>query len=319
MELSLIQEEMQKIKNAALNTQIPSTNHASDEDVLDPVTEESIIQLKSEVIILSEQMASNIIEIGKRLAAIKEMLAHGEWDSWVEKNLPFSRQWASKYIKAFRELGNVNSSLHLSHKKLFMLLDVPAEEREVFISKPHELYSGKVKTVDEMTTREFQEAIKARKEAEIKNTELQNKNLELEEKVKELELKPDKIITVEKVIEKLPDDYENIKSENSRLVNQNQTLLEQKQQIAKQLQDSKSLHTDIISYKEFQDSIGYFLGKMAKYTYYSEAFNLLERREQTEFLKLIEKLETWCIETKQAVRGEKSEKTIIFEGGFISE
>ncbi len=320
MELSTIHEEMQKIKNAAQKTQVPvSLQLESDDDVSDKISDESIIQLKSEVILLSKQMTSNIIEIGKRLEVIKEMVGHGEWGKWVEQNLPFSWQWACKYIKAYQEFGNLNSSINLPQKKLFMLLDVPSDERVDFISKPHELDSGEVKTVDKMTTREFQEAIKARKEAEIKNTELKNKNLELEGKVRELESKPEKVIPVEKVIERIPDDYETIKSENNRLVGQNKTLFEQKKEIAKQLQESKSLHTDIISYQEFQDSIGYFLGKMAKYTYYSEAFNLLERREQTEFLKLIEKLETWCIEAKQAVKGEKSEKTIIFEGGFISE
>lgn len=35
--------------------------------------------LTSEILLLKHQTAANIIEIGKRLIKVKEMLPHGEW------------------------------------------------------------------------------------------------------------------------------------------------------------------------------------------------------------------------------------------------
>ena len=57
-------------------------------------------------------------------------------------------------MKISNEFGNSNSVWNLGSKKLWSLFDMPTEEREDFISQPHEV-NGQTKTIDEMTSREL--------------------------------------------------------------------------------------------------------------------------------------------------------------------
>lgn len=290
----------------------------------------SLEVIEAEINFYKQQTASGIVEIGKRLIEAKGQLQHGKWGKWLEDKVDFSQMTANRFMRAATEFSNSTALLNLSQTKVFALLDIPSDERQEFVDKPHKV-GEEIKTVDEMTTRELQEAIKERKAAEQKAEEALKQaetaqmawQAEREERnrlEKELSEKHDPEI-IERVVrvEVIPEDYEHLKKEKQSLLEQNKTLLEQKQQIARQLQESKELHTQIINIEEFRQNIGYFLEKMAKYTFYSEAFAILEKRHQTEFLKQVEKIEIWCTEVKQAIRGQESEKTIIFEGGFISE
>lgn len=279
-----------------------------------------IQQIETEINILKVQTAQNIIEIGKRLIEAKAQLQHGEWLPWLRDKVEFSQQTASNFIRVANEFGNYQTLGNLNPAKLYALLDVSSDDRQSFIEEKHEV-GGEEKTIDEMTTRELQAAIKAKKEADEKikqlENKLQNEMLKKDEIISELRGKSEEVTVIEKIVEKIPDDYEQIKKEKQNLAEQNKSLLEQKQQLARQVQETKSLTTELISIDEFRTNIGYFLDKMAKYTYYAEAFGMFDKRQQTEFLKLVEKIDIWCTEVKQSIKGEKSEKTIIFEGGFI--
>lgn len=66
-------------------------------------------------------------------------------------------------MKIANEFGNSKAPLNLGTEKLWLLLDVPTEERKDFISKPHEV-NGQTKAVDEMTSRELQKVIKEKKQ-----------------------------------------------------------------------------------------------------------------------------------------------------------
>lgn len=179
-------------------------------------------QLVAEIKILSQQTAANIIEIGKRLNAAKEQVEHGDWGDWLESNFDFSRQHANRFMRAASEFSNVTSQLQISQTKIFALLDVPAADRETFLSQPHEV-NGQQKTVDEMTSRELAATIKALKEAEKDKAEkdklIQDQSRRLQSttdaleaaRIKAVQLeaakKPD-TVTIEKRIEIIPPDYE---------------------------------------------------------------------------------------------------------------
>jgi hypothetical protein len=92
-------------------------------------------------------------------------LPHGEWGKWLEDKVDFTDRTAQRFIRVSKEFSNMTSLSSLGSRKLFALLDVPSEEREEFISNPHEV-NGEIKTVDEMTTRELQKTIKEKKELE---------------------------------------------------------------------------------------------------------------------------------------------------------
>lgn len=144
-----------------------------------------------------KMVLNSSIEIGKRLCEAKEMVPHGEWAAWLEKNVDFSQSSANNFMKIYTEYGDIQGELwgasaksqtfgNLSYSQAVALLAVPAEEREEFVKENH---------VEDMSTRELQEAIKARDEAlaavekaEKKEKKLQkdldfaNKKLELEKK-----------------------------------------------------------------------------------------------------------------------------------------
>ena len=182
-------------------------------------------QLVAEIKILSQQTAANIIEIGKRLNVAKEQVEHGDWAGWLDANFDFSRQHANRFMRAATEFSNVTSQLQMSQTKIFALLDVPAADRETFISQPHEV-NGQQKTVDEMTSRELAATIKALKDIEKAKADsdrlVQDQAADITKLKKDLDdakvaqkmladLKKPDTVTEEKRIEVIPPDYETTK------------------------------------------------------------------------------------------------------------
>ena len=51
------------------------------------LTEFNIEKTTTEILILKEQTAQNIIEIGKRLIEVKENLEHGQFMKWLESEV----------------------------------------------------------------------------------------------------------------------------------------------------------------------------------------------------------------------------------------
>ena len=83
------------------------------------------------------------IEIGRRLCEAKDLLSHGEWLPWLEKETEFSDRKAQYYMKAFREYGaaqlglfgpetNTKTFADLPISKALLLLSIPESEREAF-------------------------------------------------------------------------------------------------------------------------------------------------------------------------------------------
>lgn len=137
------------------------------------------------------------IEMGRRLCEAKSILPHGEWGEWLKEKADISSATASNLMRIFDEYGAEQFSIfgaeansqtlgNLSYSKAVALLAVPSEERETFV---------KDVKAEELSTREFQQAIKERndaikeKEKVQKETEKRLKQiLELEEDIDRLEL-----------------------------------------------------------------------------------------------------------------------------------
>lgn len=107
------------------------------------------------------------IEIGRRLCEAKEMLAHGEWLPWLGRETDFSERKAQQYMQAFREYGadqmwlfgpetNTKTFADLPISKALALLSVPESERETFANEVG---------AEQLSTRELQQAIRERDEA----------------------------------------------------------------------------------------------------------------------------------------------------------
>lgn len=132
----------------------------------DLVEKKSPEVLAAEIRALTASMLANIIEIGRRMCQAKEILPHGQFGEWVKNETGYSQSTANNFMKLFQEYGAPQESLfgaevnsqtfgNLPYSKALALLAVPAEEREDFARNNH---------VEEMSTRELQQAIKERDE-----------------------------------------------------------------------------------------------------------------------------------------------------------
>ena len=121
----------------------------------------------AEIRTFTASMLNNIIEIGRRMVEVKEMLPHGEFMGWVEETTGYSQSTANNFMRLFAEYGDRQGSLfgaevnsqtfaNLTYSKALALLALPSGEREEFVES-HD--------VSDMTTKELKEAIRERDEA----------------------------------------------------------------------------------------------------------------------------------------------------------
>ena len=86
------------------------------------------------------------IEIGRRLTEAKEMVNHGEWLPFLERQTDFSQPTASRFMRLYKEYGADQNSLfgaeskyatlnNLSISNALRLLAIPEEERESFATE----------------------------------------------------------------------------------------------------------------------------------------------------------------------------------------
>ena len=147
----------------------------------------------------------NSIEIGRRLAEAKSLVPHGEWGKWLEEQVDYSKSTANNLMKIFEQYGNDQLSLfgteaksqalgNLSYTQAVALLGVPEHEREAFIQE---------NDVENMSTRELQNAIKEKKDLEKKLQETEER-AEKDREAKE-KLEAEKKVAAKKM-EKLAND-----------------------------------------------------------------------------------------------------------------
>jgi hypothetical protein len=77
----------------------------------------------------ARESADNAVEwavkCGQLLAAKKEQLKHGEWESWVEKNCAFTPRSASAYMKVAAKQAQIGSALPISSIRQALEEDKP--------------------------------------------------------------------------------------------------------------------------------------------------------------------------------------------------
>lgn len=123
----------------------------------------------AEIRTFTASMLNNVIEIGRRLCEVKEMLPQGEFDAWVKENTGYGRSTAYNFMKLYAEYGDQQGSLfgasltvqtfgRLTYTKALALLEIPSEERESFVQSNN---------VEDMSTRELQDAIRERDAARL--------------------------------------------------------------------------------------------------------------------------------------------------------
>jgi chromosome segregation ATPase len=115
-----------------------------------------------------KMVLSSSIEIGRRLVEAKGMIDHGQWGQWLEENVDYSQRTANNLMRIFEEYGENQLSMldnspksqalaNLSITQAVALLGIAPEEREEF---------AEANNIEEMSTRELEQAIKEKKAAQ---------------------------------------------------------------------------------------------------------------------------------------------------------
>lgn len=219
----------------------------------------SLNQLVSEIKFFENQAVVSYWEIGKRLSKAKEQVGHGNWESWVDENLGYSKQTTRRLIQVYGEYSNRSTLSDLTFSKALALTSIKdEEERQEFVEK-HD--------VEDMTTRQLQAEIKEyKKNLKAKENELEEIVKEKDEEIGELRVsnnslygelqieksKAPEVIEKEVIKEVVPDDYdltkaqlENANKKLEKLMQVNQSLKE-KEKLAMSKLESEQVKKKIV-------------------------------------------------------------------------
>lgn len=155
------------------------------ENALQNMDQRPIEVITAEIRFYKDQAARNLIEIGRRLNEAKAQLNHGDWLPWLNDKVEFSERTAQNLMRIAREYTNTQLVSDLGLQKAILMIGMGTEEeREAFVSQPHELPSGVEKMVADMTAKELQqvmdelEAVKKKHAEEMQQMTLQITALE---------------------------------------------------------------------------------------------------------------------------------------------
>ena len=113
-------------------------------------------QLELEIRFYLEQTAQNIIEVGKRLIAAKALVAHGQWQDWLQNNFQLTDRSAQRFMACTERFSKTTLMSDLNSTQMIALLSLPdAEETEKFI----EAKAAEGKKVADMTIKQLREEI----------------------------------------------------------------------------------------------------------------------------------------------------------------
>ena len=141
-------------------------------------------EITNEILAYKNVVAASAIEVGKRLIEAKAQLNHGEWQTWLAEKVDFSEASAQRFMRLANEWSNPSTLTVLGTSKALKLLALEPVEREEFLAEKHTV-NGVEKTVEEMSSRELDKAIKerdeARKSLEAANEKLKDAKSDLED------------------------------------------------------------------------------------------------------------------------------------------
>jgi hypothetical protein len=294
------------------------------------LTEFNIEKTTAEILILKDQTAQNIIEIGRRLIEVKERLEHGEYLKWLKEKVDFTERTAQRFVKVATVFSNTTPVSHLGTRKLLALAGLDEEDRQEVM---------KENKVEDMTTRELERVVKEKKEIKKQLEEEQELSNELQEEIKEkekqiktlqneienIQIPKKEIIEKEVVKEVIP---ENLILEKQELEEELKTLrarAEKAENTISRMKLDKEIHQDKVYSNVKLDNllinIKTFLDSASKYTYLKEELQKIPTQNRKILESKINEVESWTILMKQALRNENNMvgNVIFGEGEIINE
>lgn len=301
------------------------------------LTEFNIEKTTAEILILKDQTAQNIIEIGKRLIKVKENLEHGEFTEWLKQKVDISHRTANNFMKVATTFSNSQAIANLGSTKLFLLAGLEEEERQEVMQENN---------VEDMTTRELEQVIKEKKQIKEQleaeqdySSELQEAIKQKEEKIRELQIEIEKIQIPEKeIVEKevvkeiVPEHLLREKEMLKQEIEQQKQQLEKLQKRAekaegtlKSIRLEDNLEKDAVFDTAKLDMLLFnirdFLSKNSQYTYLKEDLQNIPSKKRKFIEAGINSIKEWAMLMEQALENRQDVvgNIIYGEGEVINE
>lgn len=303
------------------------------------LTEFNIEKTTAEILILKDQTAQNIIEIGKRLIKVKNNLPHGEYLNWLKNKVDFSDRTARNFMKVATTFENWQPVANLGTRKLLALAGLDEEDRQEVMQENN---------VEDMTTRELEQVIKEKKQIKEQLEAEQDYSSELQEAIKE---KEEKIRTLQAEIEKIQIPEKEIVEVEKEVVKEvipehlmkekemlKQSIAEQKQQLetlqkraekAESTLKSIRLEDNLEKDRAFDTAkldmlianINDFLAKNSKFTYLKEDLQNIPSKKKKFVEASVNSIKEWVMLMEQALdnRQDVVGNIIFGEGEIINE
>lgn len=111
----------------------------------------------------AKQVVATVIEIGRRVAEVRERLDHGQWQAWVTEAVPFTPRTLTNYTAlatwSAAKPAEVERLAVLGPTKLYLLAGLSGQERRRLTSGALTLPDGRKKTLALMTVAELAELL----------------------------------------------------------------------------------------------------------------------------------------------------------------
>jgi len=204
--------------------------------------------IEGEILIFKAQASASMLEIGRRLIEAKAQLNHGEFLSWLEEKVEFSVRTAQRFMRIAEGYKDSDTVTLLGTRKALALLAFEEVEREEFLTEKHEV-NGEEKTVQEMTSAELDEAIRARKQAEEELAIAKQEKLDAEVRAENFAKEAEKARADADIAQasgkKLAEDMRIIKAELNKQKNLAATASADAEEARKELEEIRSKPVDV--------------------------------------------------------------------------
>lgn len=204
--------------------------------------------IESEIIFYKAQASASMLEIGRRLIEAKEQIPYGEWQRWLAEKVEFSERTAQRFMRIAEGYKDADTVAVLGTRKALALLAFEDVEREEFIAEKHEV-NGEEKTVPEMTSKELDEAIRARKQAEDELAKVKQEKLDAEVRAenfaKEAEKAKANADSAKAAGEKMAETLKTIKADLKEKEDAAETATAKAEELEKELEEIRSKPVDV--------------------------------------------------------------------------
>ena len=274
------------------------------------LTEFNIEKTTAEILMLKDQTAQNIIEIGRRLIEVKETLEHGEYLKWLKEKVDFTERTAQRFVKVATVFSNTTPVSHLGTRKLLALAGLDEEDREEVMQENN---------VEDMTTRELEKVVKEKKEIKKQleaeqeySNELQdaikekeNQIRALKQKIENIQIPEKEIVEKEVVKEIIP---ESITKQMEQLEEEKNELFQKYEQAKSTIVSMNNVKNNEMGQKYYDygfdglsTEIASFVRNVSKYTYMEQEYSELSISKKTLLKNGIKKIETWLLDMKKTM------------------